>query len=311
MNTIKFSKISNKTTEQHNLELINIREQSIFGNKLNLYTPCNLNIFVTEACQNSCYFCINNKTNGGRKICDISDEEYMRGLLSLFNELECSDYEVTITGGEPTLNLYRFVETMKLCRKYKLKCRTVSTTGLNLMVPYNGKPLCEHMIENEFVHNINISRMHFNENKNAEIFKGKNISNKDVERLALFFKLNNAEMRISCNLIEGYIDSFDKMMEFVSFYDSIGVDTVMFRELEGCDGISLPETVKEGTKEFNYLETLHGIVYDVDIFTYQDFLVKHYKTIPSKKKDIVYSLSYKNGHIRNGFTGDKINIKLI
>ena len=62
MNTIKFSKIENITAEQYNLEIQNIYEDTIFGENLLIYHPCNLNIFVTELCQNDCYFCINNKT---------------------------------------------------------------------------------------------------------------------------------------------------------------------------------------------------------------------------------------------------------
>lgn len=311
MNTIKFSKKENKTTEQHNLQIANIVDSDIFGSHLKMYTPCNLNVFVTESCQNKCFFCINDKTNKNINIRSLSDEEYIIGLKKLFNELNCENFEITITGGEPTLDIHRFVKTIQICHEYSLRCRTVSTTGLNLMSLYNGKPLCQHMIENNFVHNINISRMHYDESRNNEIFDGRNLTNKDIERLALFFKLNNAEMRVSCNLIKGYIDNPDDILKFIDHYMDLGVETVMFRELEMCENVRLNNIVESMLRLFEYIETLHGMVYDVDVYSYKDLIVKHYKTLENINKEITYSLSYKNGFIKDSFIGNKLNIKLI
>lgn len=310
MNTIKFSKRENKTTEQHNLQIAEITDVNLFGSHLKIYTPCNLNIFVTELCQNRCFFCINDKSNRCINVRSLSEEEYSAGLRRLLDGIHCEDFETTITGGEPTLDIERFVKTMQICHEHGLKCRTVSTTGLNLMKLYNGKPVCQHMIDNGFVHNINISRMHYDETKNNEIFVGKNITDKDIEKLALFFKLNNAEMRVSCNLIKGYIDSSDEILKFVEHYMNLGVETVMFRELEQCENIKLNETVENMLGSFDYIETLHGMVYDVDVYSYKDLIIKHYKTLKDVNKEITYSLSYKNGFVRDGFVGNKLNAKL-
>lgn len=312
MNTIKFSKIQNKTTEQHNLELSEVQTQDVFRQKLQIYTPCNVNIFVTEICQNNCAFCINRKTNENVNMRYLTDDEYINGLHILFDELDCKNYEATITGGEPTLDTFKFIKTIQLCKQYGVKCRTVSTTGINLMQTFNKKPICQYMIENGFIHNINISRMHYDELKNAEIFNGKNISNDDIKRLALFFKMNDAEMRISCNLIKGYIDDAEKMINFVNYYRNLGVETIMFRELEKCkcNVVDLTDIINEKLKTFKYVKTLHGMIYDVDVYIYKDMIVKHYKTLKDINKEIIYSLSYKNGFIKNGFTGDKLNVKL-
>ena len=310
MNTIKFSKRENKTTEQHNLQITNIIDSDIFGFQLKMYTPCNLNIFVTESCQNKCFFCINDRANKNINMCSPSDREYSTGLKRLLDELNCENFEVTITGGEPTIDIHRFVKTMQICHEHNLRCRTVSTTGLNLMALYDGKPVCQHMIENNFIHNINISRMHYNELKNNEIFGGRNITDRDIEKLALFFKLNNAEMRISCNLIEGYIDNSDDVLEFIDHYMNLGVETVMFRELERCKNIKLVDVVKSMLGLFEYIETLHGIIYDVDVYSYKNLIVKHYKTLKNINKEITYLISYKNGFLKDGFVGNKINVKL-
>ena len=311
MNTIKFSKIENITTEQHNLEVQNIYEDAIFGKKLLVYHPCNLNIFVTELCQNDCYFCINNKTNNILQNYNCSFNNYYNGLKKLLNELKDKNFEITITGGEPTLNLERFVKTLELCNHYNMKCRTISTTGLNLLKEYNNKPLCQYMIENKFIHNINISRMHWDEDINNEIFKNKNLSNDEIEKLAIFFKLNDAEMRISCNLIPNYIDSFDKMLKFVDFYRNKNIDTIMFRELVGCDNILLKDIVQLNVNNgFEYIKTLDGFTYFVDIYKYKDMLIKHYKTKENFNKDVIFSFAYKNNMFLDNFIGNNVMIKL-
>lgn len=296
MNTIKFSNIRRKLTEQHDLETAKVEEISLFGQEYKMYTPCNLNIFVTNACPNNCDFCINKDYVGT----DISDEEYYKSLSRLFDELKRLPIEITITGGEPTFNKERFVETMRLCKAYGFKCRTVSTVGTNLMQPYFERDLCEWMIRYGFTHNINISRMTKEDVINDKILKGKNLTNQDIRRLALFFRLRNAEMRISCNLIKGYIDDFDKMLDFVSFYRKQGVDTVMFRELIGQDSLLLSDVVSFD-KQFEYIETSKGIYYTIDIYRYKDMLVKYYTTNPDIDKTILSSMSFRNGILQKNF----------
>lgn len=299
MNTIKFSKIKNKTTEQHNLKVNDIYEENIFNNKIQLYHPCNLNIFVTNICQNNCFFCINNSPNFKEK--EITDEQYFDYLENVLQNLQGKGIEITITGGEPTLNPKRFLNTMKLCDKYNFPCRTVSTTGLNLLQYYEGKPLCQYMIEYGFIHNINISRMHFDEDKNQSIFKGKNISNDELSKLAMFFKMNDAEMRVSCNIIKDYIDSQDKMLDFVDKFIDIGVDSIMFRELISDSPILLPSILR--LDQFEHITNLEGLTYSVEVLKYKDLLIKHYKTKKIESNDVVMSMSFNNGILRNGFNG--------
>lgn len=296
MKTIKFTDEKLFATEQHNLESINFSKQNIFGNKLNLYIPCNLNIFITNTCNNKCNFCINPPIIDT----EIDDEKYFILLEKTLKELQGKGIEITITGGEPTLNKARFVETMKMCHKYGFHCRTVFTTGKNLLKKYEGKPLCQHMIENGFTHNINISRMEIDEEKNKNIFIGNNITNKDIETLSCFFKVNDAEMRISCNLLNDF--TFDKMIHFVEYYRSIGVDTVMFRELIGYKGTALKDIITdENKKKFKYLTTLKGLFYDVEVFRYKGMIIKYYLEKIPNLNNVVSSMSLKNGILRIGF----------
>jgi len=299
MNTIKFSKIENFTTEQHNLEIANLQNGKLFGEPTSLYTPCNLNISISKNCHNKCFYCINKMPS-----CEVSDEEYidsLRACLKVLNGAFPGYFEATITGGEPTLFPKRLVEVMKLCNRYGLKVRTFSTTGVGFFKEYEGKPLCMHLIEQSFVHNINISRMSVDEEQNRGFFGNKNnLENRDIEKLASFFKMNDAEMRISCNILKGGVDNFEKMLSFVDFYQALGVDTVMFRELVYPQRISLKSMLNFDDR-FVYVETLKGMYYDVDVYIYKDMLVKHYKEKEPLLKEVTSGLFFQDGILYKNF----------
>ena len=301
MNTLKFRNIAIPVAEQHNLELINTKEINIFNKNLKISEPCNLNIFITSLCNNNCSFCINKDYSGT----DIDDNKYYKALEKVLDELTDKDVEITITGGEPTLKIDRFIKTMQMCRDRKLKCRTVSTTGIGLIELYKNREVCQHMIENKFIHNINISRMHYDENKNNKIFKGKVLTNKEIEKLAYFFDLNNADMRLSCNIINNYIDSFDKVLKYVEFYDELGVKDVIFREIIGENNIKMADIMKQ-SHDIEFIENLEGETYKVKVYKYKNKLVKHYITKNKLDNKIINSLSLRNGRLRVGFGGETV-----
>lgn len=304
MDTIKFSKISNLCTEQHNLKTSKVEKTEIFNQQYFLYKPCNLNIFITNICPNKCEFCINKEYYGQ----DISDEKYYFSLEKVLCELKDKRIEVTITGGEPTLKKERFVKTMQMCNVYNIKPRTISTTGLNLLKVYDNKPLCQHMLENKFVNNISLSRMHYNDDINLKIMGHNRLSNDEIEKLALFFKLNNADLRLSTNLIEGSIDSLQKVLEYLKFYSSRGIESVIYRQLVG-EYTNLIDNIFDeinNSKDFIFIERTSGMFYDVDIYKYEDFLVKCYHSKKNFDKNVIYNLSLRNGILTDGFDGNKI-----
>lgn len=294
MNTLKFTKKTEISTEQHNLEVFKEKDINIFGKNINTYIPNNLSIFITNICNCKCSFCINSKYTNQ----DISDELYYKSLDKVLNELDPRYFEITITGGEPTLKKERFVKTIKMCHKKGFKFRTISTNGLNLLSKYRGKELCEYMIENKAIHNINISRMDINNNK--EVMGIDSVSNKDIEKLANFFNMHDAEMRISCNLMNNHIDKMDKLLEFVDYYQKLGVPTIMFRELVGINNNLKIKDIFKPNKEFKKIDHLIGDVYAVDVYEYKDNIVKHYIQKDNYNKS-VKATSLRNGILKIGF----------
>lgn len=342
MNTIKFSERNIAATEQSNMELMQSETVQLFGQKYNLKIPCNLNIFITNECNNRCSFCINNQKYEGKmcKVCTKSDctscstceynknylsdscdgpgmEEYLEKLEEVFSEFKKAQahIEITITGGEPTLETERLVKVMRLCRKYGFPCRTFSTTGKGLFDTYEGIPLYRHMVDNGFVHNISISRMSVSDTENDKIMQGKNITNDEIEKLTAFFKYNGAEMRISCNLLPDGVHTKEQMLTFEEFFRRSGVESVLFREVivpvdskqkypeiaEILNKNNMPE-------EFSYIETTHSNVYDVDIYSYRNMIVKYYTHNDlDRNSDEIQSLSFNNGILRIGFSGKQVN----
>ena len=299
MNTLKFTKKSEVTTEQHNQEVNKEKKIKIFDKKINIYIPNNLSLFVTNFCNSKCFFCFNsNYTNQ-----DDSDEFYYKTLKETLNELSPDEFEITITGGEPTIKVERFVKTLKMCHDYGFHFRTISTTGLNLLKKYKGKEVCEYMVENGAIHNINISRMDIKNNK--EIMGSDSVTDKDIEKLANFFNNHDAEMRMSCNLISGYVDSMDKILEYVNHYQNLGVPTVMFRELVGVNNSPKMIDTFKPNKDFKRIDYIKAEVYDVEVYEYKDYIVKHYIQKENYNTSIK-STSLRSGILREGFSGNII-----
>ena len=147
MNTIKFAPYNDFVTEQHDVENATAYEANVFGFSGKFYNPCNLNVFIQNKCQNDCEFCINKRNDRT----DIDNELYFKNLEEILDGMKALHLEATITGGEPTLNPARMVETIRMLRKFGVKERTVSTTGIGLMNLYENKPVLQHLIDNDYV----------------------------------------------------------------------------------------------------------------------------------------------------------------
>lgn len=302
MRTIKFQNINDFARERHDHSKVEVINAKIFGQEIHMYSPCNLNIFICNHCSNKCEFCINKTYN------DVSDDIYYNNLHTVLEEIKQYPIEITITGGEPTLNIPRLVKTMEILNSYGFPCRTFSTTGRHLLAIYKDKYILQHMKDNGFIHNINISRMSISDKENYEIFKNnKNITEEMLRAIAMFCNMNDMDMRVSCNLIPGKVDSIQKMINYVKYYkDNLNIKYSIFRELVGpYDKIYISDIFDEinHNSDFVPLRQTEGLFYIVNEFRYEDFLVKCYSEQNIIRPDIVNSLSYNNGNLRVGFSG--------
>ena len=307
MNTIKFAPYNDFVTEQHDVENASAYEANVFGFSGKFYNPCNLNVFIHNRCQNDCDFCINKRNDRT----DIDNELYFKNLEAILEGMKTVHLEATITGGEPTLNPSRMVETIRMLRKFGVKERTVSTTGIGLMNLYENKPILQHLIDNDYVHNISISRMDITDTENANVLKGKNITNEELARIAFYAKVNGVQLRTSTNIIENHIDSLEKILKFVDFQYKNNIDSCLFREVIAKDFISIAPFQEQirNDKNFVFDRVIHGMFYDIIVYIYkspatnQEYIVKCYQTNVIDKT-VIGTLSYNQGKLRTGFIGE-------
>lgn len=320
MNTIKFAPYDDFVTEQHDVEHASVDTVKVGETEYRFYNPCNLNVFITNTCQNACDFCIN---KGQTDQFRMGDTTYYEDLETGLERLSGVKLEATITGGEPTLLPRRLVETVRILVKHGVHERTVSTTGIGLLEKYEGKTVFQHLIENGYTHNISISRMSEDEWENDRIMMGgkyssrqRNIGNDDLRRLATIAKANGVQLRTSTNLLDGFVDTYQKMLHFVDFQYKNGIESCLFRELEGkMQKMAAPiawiaEAVRS-SRDFGYIRTVNGMFYDIELYLYTShetgmtYIVKVY-TNHVVDADVIGSLSFNHGIIRKGFHGEAL-----
>lgn len=320
MNTIKFAPYDDFVTEQHDVEHASVDTVKVGETEYRFYNPCNLNVFITNTCQNACDFCIN---KGQTDQFRMGDTTYYEDLEKGLEKLSGVKLEATITGGEPTLLPRRLVETVRILVKHGVHERTVSTTGIGLLEKYEGKTVFQHLIENGYTHNISISRMAEDEWENDRIMMGdkyssrqRNIGNDDLKRLATIAKANGVQLRTSTNLLSGFVDTYKTMLRFVDFQYKNGIESCLFRELEGkMQKMRVPiawiaDAVRMN-REFEYIRTVNGMFYDIELYLYTShetgmkYIAKVY-TNHVVDADVIGSLSFNHGIIRKGFHGDAL-----
>lgn len=320
MNTIKFAPYDDFVTEQHDVEHASVDTVKVGETEYRFYNPCNLNVFITNTCQNACDFCIN---KGQTDQFRMGDTTYYEDLEKGLEKLSGVKLEATITGGEPTLLPRRLAETVRILVKHGVHARTVSTTGIGLLEKYEGKTVFQHLIENGYTHNISISRMAEDEWENDRIMMGdkyssrqRNIGNDDLRRLATIAKANGVQLRTSTNLLSGFVDTYKKMLHFVDFQYKNGIESCLFRELEGKmqkmrAPIAWIADAVRMNREFEYIRTVNGMFYDIELYLYTShetgmkYIVKVY-TNHVVDADVIGSLSFNHGIIRKGFHGDAL-----
>lgn len=320
MNTIKFAPYDDFVTEQHDVEHASVDTVKVGETEYRFYNPCNLSVFITNTCQNACDFCIN---KGQTDQFRMGDTTYYEDLEKGLEKLSGVKLEATITGGEPTLLPRRLVETVRILVKHGVHERTVSTTGIGLLEKYEGKTVFQHLIENGYTHNISISRMAEDEWENDRIMMGDkyssrqcNIGNDDLRRLATIAKANGVQLRTSTNLLSGFVDAYKKMLHFVDFQYKNGIESCLFRELEGKmqkmrAPIAWIADAVRMNREFEYIRTVNGMFYDIELYLYTShetgmkYIVKVY-TNHVVDADVIGSLSFNHGIIRKGFHGDAL-----
>jgi organic radical activating enzyme len=137
--------------------------------------------------------------------------EALRGAATKLDEYGITEIEIT-GGGEPMLHpdIQQIVDITGGDRKVKLY-----TNGMKLR-PITG------------IDEINVSRCHWNTTVNNEIYRARRPT--DLTDVLEYYRPLVGTIRMQILLLRGYVDSPERMLEFVERHSDL-VDTFMFRTL--------------------------------------------------------------------------------
>lgn len=329
---MKFSPIREKRQELYNVEDYELIPFNFNGIDKRVYSNVNLSIFVDDYCNTDCKFCVaqlrfENRGKLFKKDKIKNDEEYLKRIGELLEYLKPLNPSVSITGGEPTKSK-RLPKILEIINKYGYRKRTLTTNGSGLFDIMEGKTVLQHIIDNKFSH-LNISKAHYDEGINKEIMQYDNgyCSNEMIETISTISLANGLRPRMSCD----GINSLEDMVKYMEYYQSIGIDNVIFRELMDFDEnkminkekinynienkVKLNEIWKniDVDKRFEPIRNLLGYYYYVEVYKFKNIdmcsesanLVKLYDE-KEKHEDVVYEMViHPNGNLNGSWVDNE------
>jgi len=182
-------------------------------------SPPRYNLFIQaeSTCNADCEFCEYHHKE--RKPFDVGK------LGTIIKEMHSrADIgKINFTGGEPTVDMAKFDEIVSCVKEnidWKRKPEvTLNTNGIHLM----------HLAKYEdFIDYIGLSRHHYNNKKNEEIFKSDLVANTDTIKKFQSIVHRNKMVQLRCNLILGQIDSYDGLVSYLEHAVDIDINDCGF-----------------------------------------------------------------------------------
>ncbi len=176
-----------------------------------------LYIYVQGSCNAYCKFCnMHCEKNEYNMDFDVLENS----LKELKNKVIIT--RIGITGGEPFLDFERLDHTIAMCKKYFPDIQlTVHTNGtfLNKIDQLNGLNQLDE---------IHISRHHYDDNVNSEIFQSRTSNEHDICNVG---KILKNKIYLNCVLIKNYIDTEKKVEKYLEWALSCSIHNVVFVDL--------------------------------------------------------------------------------
>lgn len=188
-----------------------------------------VNLYVKfKGCNATCKFCDFQ--------CDanhFNDKKYLEVLNEIKNNVFIN--KIAFTGGEPTLNFDQFSNILNLTHQTVKTYLSLNTNGLNLnkVLDISDKLNC-----------ISLSRHHYKDKLNNEIFGFKAPSTKILKEITCKDKMN-----ITCNLVKGYIDSKKEILKYLEYVSQLGIKSMGLVSL-----MPINDFCKENEVDFSAIE---------------------------------------------------------
>ena len=305
-------------------EVVNMKIINIFGNDVIVRDHlCSSNpndivsskpslrlyIKLTDSCKANCSFCANRESRDFGEL-DLKKLEYVISYLKDNNIL----HGISITGGEPMTNPSKLYDLLSLIWKVCPGIEVaISTSGYNLKM----------FLQFDNVNNlesIHISRHHYDDSVNREIFKTNDIASTSEILYLQDFLEDKKIININTMVMKGYIDSLEEIKKMLNYVGDLGVYKNGFVSLMKCNQYSIDHFINfndifnhldsnffNGHHFYNkyFCECVDGVylTYNKKLVEYYARMVKECK--PCETSSLVYTTDNK---VTEGFS-DKVLFK--
>jgi pyruvate-formate lyase-activating enzyme len=214
-----------------------------------------LYVKITNNCNCSCAHCIEKDGHCPTESASVE---------TMIEKTNLVDFDsILILGGEPYLSekLVPYAKGVVFSKSKKRRNIYVTTNG-SVFSPEVDFELAKYLT------GLNISINSVSEAKNAEVY-GRNISFSEIAQAINRYKSLGVKVRINANLVKGYIDSFEEILDAVKLAESWNADEIRFNELQGNNNQGL---FVDSSKFFSFLNSdpfLQGCVQSIDFPSFQ------------------------------------------
>ena len=176
----------------------------------------NLYIKINDACNGKCKFCSNNGLKDNGKL----DLDKLKETLIYLNEKDIIN-RISVTGGEPLLNIELLNKVLNLVFSVNPNFLvTFNTNGYNLKSILNLDSI-------DKIEGIHISRHHYNDKINNDIFGLETASNDEIKYVMNKLK-NKKLLRLNCLLMKDYIGNSQEVKKYLEKASDLGIFRVGF-----------------------------------------------------------------------------------
>lgn len=245
------------------------------NSKLRLY------IKLTDNCNAHCLFCANSSSCDYGQI-DLNKLEFVIHYLLSIDILG----GISITGGEPLLEIDKLTQLLNIIYQIKPDIDIqISTNGINLMNLLNYPNVNQ-------LESIHISRHHYIDEKNNQIFHSSKVATADEIKLFQDNLENKKIVNINTIVMKDYISNLEEIKRMLDHVGELGVYKNGFVSLMRCNSFSeeqfinfndifnnLDQSFLNGNHfyEENYCECINGIY-----ITKNNELVQYYARMVKK-----------------------------
>ena len=213
----------------------------------------NVSIIVPGGCSSNCKFCFWEMKK--------TPPDYIMKLYNFLDELPSGVHSLSITGSEPTESVHlNGILILVSHFKHKFTRVVMTTNGSHFLKAFDTESSVELLSES--VDHLNISRHHYDDDKNSNIFNaGSNIipSTKDVKKIINIANSIGIDVTFNCVLSDNNITLFDHVLSFIQYAKDTNASAITFRDSHESNTIEINKLEKMFDKYKNIHESSCGV----------------------------------------------------